>query len=402
MIIGIVLVVLVGGVLIARNRLLPAEETWRVPLDGAQRVLDSDAEQILLWSDAGDLVVLDRASGADTMRFPLRAPLQNAALLASGVMAHWQDAGSNQATIGVAAGPDEWLWRQQVPAEATTVVGVDAATDRMIVARSGDDPVLQGVDAATGDVVWSRPGEIHSGWLGPMDARHSFFGQSLLGVQETDGNWSLVSTEDGSVTADLGTIEPTTWQGHVVGNAVPDGCRPVVFHDSEWQFLDWEDEKPAPQCRWLQPSSAIGWLDYDHAGQSHLRPADLETLAIGPDRARGQFALSEEHPPAAYSAQDNGNVTRLVDTGGQTVWSHRGSATVYPGPDTAATISDTDTLTEVVAGSRSVRRLALVSVRGDLVAETTHDAAEATIVHHLPGEDGVVFVMDEEVILLGH
>lgn len=397
---GLVLLVLVGGVLIARHRLLPAEETWRITIDRAQSVLDSDAEQILLWSGNGDLIVVDRSSGEVTFRIPLGAPVQNAALLKSGVMAQWQDPDADEPTLGVVTGPDNWLWQQQVPAGSSRVIGVDAATDRMVLERNGKDPVLQGLDAGTGDVVWSKAAEFHSGWLGPMDTRHSFFGQRQLGVREADGNWSLVSTEDGSVTTDLGTVEPVTWQDQVVGNAAEDGCRPVVLLDGEWHHVDWQGDRAAAQCHWLQPSSGIGWLQYNWAGGIDLRPVDLDTALAGTGRKRGLSAPSDNFPPGLWAEQTIGNDFRLLDTAGRKVWSFKGSAQLYPGLNGAAVIRHTDTLTEIVAGSDSLRQLELLSATGEIVARSTHDASRTADVHQLSGQ-GVVYVMDDDVILLG-
>lgn len=401
MIIGLVLLVLVGGVLIARNRLLPAEETWRITIDRAQSVLDSNERQILLWSGGGDLIVLDRGTGEVAFRLPLGAPVQNAALLESGVMAHWKEPGAEEATLGVATGPDDWLWQEQVPDGRANVIGVDAASDRMVLARPGDDAVLQGLDAGTGEVAWSKSAKFHSGWLGPLDPRHAFFDQTQLGVQEADGHWSLLSTGDGSVTADLGAVEPLTWQDHVVGNLVADGFRPAVFLAGKWQLVDWQADTPEPECRWLQPAADVGWLDYFLGGQRHIRPVDLGTGVAGPTQKRGQSALSEDYPPARLGFQDMGMVNRLVDSTGRTVWSHTGRAKLYPGPDGAVAIRDTDTLTEVVAGSGSVRRLELVSATGEILAEATGKSSDTTVVHHLSGDRGAVFVIEDEIILLG-
>lgn len=398
--IGLVLLVLVGGVLIARNRLLPAEEAWRITIDRAQSVLDSNAQQILLWSGSGDLIVLDRSSGNVAFRIPLGAPVQNAALLESGVMAQWQDPDADEATLGVATGPDDWLWQQQVPVESSRVIGVDAATDRMVLERNGKDPVLQGLDAGTGDVVWSKGAEFHSGWLGPMDPRHSFFGQTQLGTQESDGDWSLLSTEDGSVSADLGAIEPLTWQGHVVGNAAADGCEPAVLLDGAWQPVDWQDEGSPPECQWLQPSSGIGWLTYELAGETHLRPVDLDTAQAGADRTRGKSPPSDDFPPTVFSVHDLGTDIGLIDVNGRKVWRHDGFAKLYPGPASAAAVRDTDALSQLAAGSTDIRRLELLSATGESLARATQPASDTSDVHLLSGQ-GVVFVMDDEVILLG-
>lgn len=400
MILGVVLLVVVVGVLVTRHRLLPAEETWRVTIDRAQSVLDSNAHQILLWSGSGDLVVLDRATGEVAFRVPLAAPVQNAALLESGVLAHWQEPGAGEATIGVATGPDSWSWQQQVPADRSSVIGVDAGTDRMVLARSGDDPVLQGLDTGTGEVVWSTPATLHSGWLGALEPRHAFFGQTQLGVQATEGRWTLLSTEDGTEIADLGAVEPITWQDHVVGNLAADGCRPAVFSDGRWQPVDWQGDSPPPQCHWLQPASDWGWLLYDSAGQLHLRPVDLDTGLAGADRERGSAPPSDLFPPTQSAVQRIGSTTRLVDTAGNRLWSHDGRARLYPGPDGVAVHRETNTLTELAAASTDVRRLELLSATGESLVRSTTTAAEITSVHLLPGP-GVLFLIDDEVLLLG-